>query len=358
METFPPTSDINLTQTKSELAELGVSAGELKYYVKLSHYRKTVSELTDSEMDLGGEIFGDTQNSSARFEEMGVESCGSETHGSAPSFQDSFGVTRVASNRYAGSSEAALFGRARATQDSVLPSGAGSRFGKYRSLVRPSLEALGVQQTRGVQKADTNKNEQTLSAGSLGQLTELVTGVVSRLDATESRRGRFPDILESGAGSETPAQNRRGRFPDTLESGVGSATALQKRRGRFPATLESGCRADPGAQKRGGPEVAHNKKRARLTEALQYARSEFSQDDMEPEDVAQGYTDFLLHMSNIAGFEELIISQKQTDSLAMAFSGRKVLPPATCLALNEESSAVLENAMKVPRLAYPNPKIV
>ena len=46
----------------------------------------------------------------------------------------------------------------------------------------------------------------TALTGSLGQLIELVTGVVSRRDALESRRGRLPGSLESGVDSGTPVQ--------------------------------------------------------------------------------------------------------------------------------------------------------
>ena len=303
---FPPKADMSLTQTKTELLELGVTPEEIKFQTKLSRYRKTESELTDSDMEIPDEIPGDTPDSFAK-SQLVVGSGGRQTLHSATRLRGSRGESDRLPLIGSGDSVPVPYGGSDEHSDSGQCQGfsginAGSRFGRFKTLVQPNLDALG-----GARRAaGTISDDQGNLRGTLGQLTEMVSGVITRLDGLESRRG--PEMgLDSRAPWQAPT-------PDT-------------------GGLE---------------ETRPKKKRARLADAIDYARSEYSQEEMAPEEVTQAYSTFLTHMSVEAGFADLVIIEKQPESLALSFSGKQ-RPAVVTLALNEESSAVLQRAMKAPR---------
>jgi len=70
---------------------------------------------------------------------------------------------------------------------------------------------------------------------------------------------------------------------------------------------------------------------------------------MAPEDVTQGYQDYLVQMAEEARFTELIQMEEQEESVSTALSGRKRQRPSVTATFNGESSAFFREAMKCPR---------
>ena len=293
LEALPPKSDLTLALSKAELKELGVPDRQILYYSKTANYSKVADDLTDSDAERSVEGLGGKPHQVPSTFDLQDSICTTQDRASDMEFSEAGDpVTCQYGGRVSTGSKTVL-----------VPSSAGARFSQFKSLTLPSnLGVLGGALTsRGVQP----RQEQAGLAGQLDQIAGMVQGFASRLDVMESSRAVGVDV-------EAPV------FPQTSKRGVEGVTSSRR-------------------------------KRFRLDEALDFSRSQWSQEDMEPEEVSQGYDDFLKHMAMQADFESLVATEVQEESVSSALTGRKVHPPAVTVAFNQESSKFFEAAMKVPK---------